>query len=303
MTTYYQSYKAAKINTSVITNKNIGSHCLSLIKDYLYSKGCQPFSTGNRGAYALALGDIPQVKEVCTIYPNIHQAEGIKEGDVIVFGTTASNQYGHTGLADETTNVLRKTVKLFHQDGFIDKNKDGVADGVAFEAEFPTYNITAILRPHWVAEENYEQKALGNVRGYTGVPDGNGNISWSGTTRIIPPPENPTIATPFFPQNEDKVEVKEQKWVLEKDKDKNPMIPKQPVNPKKETLQSVIGLLGGGGILSILNETEGFGAHIGEIHYFIMAAILLAVFATRLGVDDWLERLLNRDLDGDKKIG
>ena len=294
--TYYQSFKKKYLGKSVITNAAIGAQCLSLIKRYLYDNGGKEFSTGNRGAWSLALGDIPQVLELCTLYMNLHQSNGILEGDILVFGRTASNKYGHTAIADESMiGMMGKSIAVFQQDGFIDNSKNGIADGVAFESHFPLHNLTAILRPHWVVEENEKQETTGTINlddiniktGQYNIPTGgNGNVDWNITTRKSEPPKEPIIATPFPVPNGDKVEAKEQNWTLVEDNDNKPMLYVSDI--KKEITHALLGLSGGSGILSILNETDGLGEHINIVDYFIFGIVLLAVLSIRLGVDDWL---------------
>lgn len=68
-----------------------------------------------------------------------------KPGDVMVWGATGSNPYGHIAIVLSATS---KTFVVLQQDGFIDRDSDGNADGVAHrKTRYWTSSIIGWLRP------------------------------------------------------------------------------------------------------------------------------------------------------------
>ena len=109
-----------------------GSQCVDLVIDYWDKRWSIPknYSIGGAANFWLLFEKIP------TLYNNFVKVaiKDLLPGDVVIWGTKKCMPYGHCAVY---TKVTERGLLVFQQDGSIDKNGDGLADGTAHLAVWP----------------------------------------------------------------------------------------------------------------------------------------------------------------------
>jgi len=123
------------VKTKVDWDKKYGCQCVDLFRQYNHDVWENPSLEGVEGAKDLALkyNQLPiEKKHLCLI----SDPKSGRQGDVVVFGATEKNEYGHVAIVlDITMNYL----VVFEQDGF---KQDG-----AKISKWGYKNVIGYLRP------------------------------------------------------------------------------------------------------------------------------------------------------------
>ena len=125
----------AYIKTKVDWDKKWGPQCVDLPRQYWHDVWGFPKFEGVDGAKDLVLkyNQMPTEKEYLCL---VSDPKSGRQGDVVVFGATEKNEFGHVAIVlDITMNYL----VVFEQDGF---KKDGAKIG-----KWRYNNVIGYLRP------------------------------------------------------------------------------------------------------------------------------------------------------------
>lgn len=121
-----------------------GSQCWDLVARYAREKvGAPSFPTGSGGAEGLfRLFSDPIPRYFDRIAYNGSNTPQI--GDIVVYSSKFFPPYGHTALVLSATP---QTITVLEQNGAMDYNGDGIADGVAYVTNRGYTNLAGWLRP------------------------------------------------------------------------------------------------------------------------------------------------------------
>lgn len=121
-----------------------GTQCVDVFLDYasyLYG-GIWRSTTGWGNAKDLYANSNPQYWQKIANSPDPNHIP--KAGDVVVWGAKTGNPYGHIAVCIVASSA---NITVLQQDGFIDYNKDGNADGVGHRKVQTWSGVIGWLRP------------------------------------------------------------------------------------------------------------------------------------------------------------